>query len=254
MKRHFTRIAFLSALAVGVVLDGAGRAAAQNNSLYAAERQRAPTTPAETSQAPASETSQAAAPPAATSQAGMSLAETSWTYQAPAEPKTARLHDIVKVTVSVKSSMTSQGKIDRSKQGFGDLKLTSWLKFYGGNLGEDNAAYGTPEIRGDVNNSLQAKGDLQTQDKMSFTISCQIVDKRPNGNCVLEGTWSVSDNEEKWEYSLSGEIRPEDIKEGNTVVSDTIAGLKIIRKESGHVRDSYRRGWALEWLDKWQPF
>ena len=89
---------------------------------------------------------------------------------------------------------------------------------------------------------------------MNFTISCRIVDKRPNGNCVLEGTWSVHDNEENWEYALSGEIRPEDIKPDNSVISDTIADLKIVRREAGHVRDSYRRGWALEWLDKWQPF
>ncbi len=185
----------------------------------------------------------------------LTLADASWTYQAPVDvKKIAQLHDIVKVTVKVTASMTSQGKIDRSKQGFGDLKLTSWLKFYGGNLGENGNSYGTPEIRGDVDNQLQAKGDLQTKDAMNFTISCSIVDKRPNGNLVLEGTWSIHDNEENWEYSLSGEIRPEDIKPDNSVASDTIAGLKIIRNEAGHVRDSYRRGWALEWLDKWQPF
>ena len=155
--------------------------------------------------------------------------------------------------------MTSQGTIDRKKLGHGDLKLTSWIKFYGGNLGENGGTngqppYGTPEIRGDIDNQLQANGNLQTADKLSFVISCRIVDKRPNGNCVLEGTWNVSNNEENWEYSLSGEVRPEDIKPDNSVVSDTIADLKIIKREAGHVRDSYRRGWALEWLDKWQPF
>ena len=51
MKRHFPRIASLSALAVAVMLGGAGRAAAQNNSLYAAEQQRAAMAPAETSRA-----------------------------------------------------------------------------------------------------------------------------------------------------------------------------------------------------------
>jgi flagellar L-ring protein precursor FlgH len=224
MKPHVPQIAGWSALALGVMFGG--RAAAQNNSLYAAQEQRV----------------------------AMTLADTSWTYQAPAEAKLARLNDIVKVTVSVKSQMTSQGTIDRKKLGHGDLKLTSWLKFYGGNLGENGNSYGTPEIRGDIDNQLQAQGNLQTQDKMSFTISCRIVDMRPNGNCVLEGTWNVSDNEEHWEYSLSGEVRPQDIKPDNSVVSDTIADLKIIKREAGHVRDSYRRGWALEWLDKWQPF
>jgi flagellar L-ring protein precursor FlgH len=255
MKRRFPWIASWSALAVGVML-GANRAAAQNNSLYAAEQQRAAAAPAETAHEAATpaETPHVSTLPTE-ARTPMTLAEASWTYQAPVDvKKVAQLNDIVKVTVAVKSSMTSQGKIDRSKQGFGDLKLTSWLKFYGGNLGENGNSYGTPEIRGDVNNQLQAKGDLQTQDKMNFTISCRIVDKRPNGNCVLEGTWSVRDNEENWEYALSGEIRPEDIKPDNSVVSDTIADLHIIRKEAGHVRDSYRRGWALEWLDKWQPF
>ena len=227
MKLHITRIVSLWALAMGVMLGGGiGRVAAQNNSLYGAQQQRAP----------------------------MTLAEASWTYQTPAEPKTANINDIVKVTVSVKSSMTSEGKIDRKKQGYGKLKLSKWIKFYGMDLGKDGQPNGAPEVLGEVANKLQANGNLVTADKMSFVISCRIADKRPNGNCVLEGNWSVRDNEENWEYSLSGEIRPEDIKPDNSVISDTIADLKIIKREAGHVRDSYRRGWALEWLDKWQPF
>ena len=69
----------------------------------------------------------------------MTLAEASWTYQSPAEPKIVKLNDIVKVTVSVKSSMASLGKIDRKKTGHGALTLTNWIKFYGGNLGETAA-------------------------------------------------------------------------------------------------------------------
>ncbi len=272
MKRHFSRIASLSALAVGVMLGGAGRATAQNNSLFAAEQQRAATLPVETSRgttlpaqtsrghAPLADASRVSTTPADTSPAGTTLADASWTYWTPTDcKKVVQLNDIVKVTVSVKSQMTSQGTIDRKKLGHGDLKLTSWIKFYGGNLGEvggqsGQAPYGVPEVRGDIDNQLQANGNLQTADKLSFVISCRIVDKRPNGNLVLEGTWNVTNNEEHWEYSLSGEVRPEDIKPDNSVVSDTIADLKIIKREAGHVRDSYRRGWALEWMDKWMPF
>jgi flagellar L-ring protein FlgH len=242
IRRHSLRIASFSALAIGVMLVSAGHVAAQNNSLFAIEQQRVATPPVDPSRVP------------------LTLADASWTYQAPVDvKKLAQLNDIVKVTVSVKSAMTSKGKIDRKKQGYGDLKLTSWIKFYGGNLGEvggqnGQAPYGTPEARGDIDNQLQADGNLETADKLSFVISCRIIDKRPNGNCVLEGTWSVSDNEEHWEYSLSGEVRPEDIKPDNSIVSDTIADLKIIKREAGHVRDSYRRGWALEWMDRWMPF
>ena len=40
----------------------------------------------------------------------------------------------------------------------------------------------------------------------------------------------------------------------NTVLSENVADMRIVKRETGHVRDGYRRGWALEWLDKWQPF
>ncbi len=260
MKRHFPRIASLSVLAVAVMLGDAGRAAAQNNSLYAAEQQRAAMAPSDSSRVsrPMAISPQVSTPMAESSRS-MTLADTSWTYEAPAEPKIKKLNDIVKVTVSVKSKLTSQGSIDRKKTGHSAWTLTDWIKLYGGNLGENGGTngqppYGTPEIRGDIDSQLQANGNLQTQDVMTFTISCRIVDKRPNGNCVLEGNWSIHDNEENWEYSLSGEVRPEDIKPDNSITSDTIADLKVFRKEAGHVRDSYRRGWALEWLDKWMPF
>ena len=57
-----------------------------------------------------------------------------------------------------------------------------------------------------------------------------------------------------WDYSLSGEIRSEDVKPNNMVLSENVASMRINKREQGHVRDSYRRGWMLEWLDKWQPF
>jgi flagellar L-ring protein FlgH len=258
MKRHLSRIAAWSALAAGLLLSQAGPVSAQDNSLYHREQQQqAATTPAEAARLPAPQAAmaQASAQGGDAPHGPRMLSDSSWTYQSPADiVKKAQVNDIVKVTVSVKSQMTSQGKIDRSKQGFGDLKLTSWIKFYGGNLGENGNTYGTPEVRGDVNNQMQAKGDLETADQLKFVLSCHIVDKRPNGNCVLEGKGVVHNNEENWEYSISGEVRPEDIKPDNSVLSENIADFNIIKREAGHVRDSYRRGWALEWLDKWMPF
>ena len=219
MNRFVPSIAiFLAAIA--------GRANAQNNSLYGAPQERTPVT----------------------------LAETSWTYQAQDEPRTAKINDLVRVEVVVGSEMQSNGKIDRKKQGYGDLKLSKWIKFYGWNLGEDKQNYGTPEVRGEVDNKIQATGDLQTKDKLKFKLACRIVDIRPNGNCVIEGNSTVKDNEETWDYSLTGEVRAIDIKPDNSVASDVIADLKVIKREAGNVRDSYRRGWALQWLDKWQPF
>jgi flagellar L-ring protein precursor FlgH len=89
---------------------------------------------------------------------------------------------------------------------------------------------------------------------MKFRISCRVVDIRPNGNLVIEGRRTVHNNSEVWEQSLTGEVRPKDVLPNNTVLSENVAELRIDKREAGHVRDGYRRGWLLKWLDKWQPF
>jgi flagellar basal body L-ring protein FlgH len=255
MQRNLSSVLGATVLSVAATL-AVRPAAAQNNSLYAEEQRPA----AVNNSLAGGQQQQPPGAPACGSRPGLTLADTSWTYQTLVDHKTYEINDIVKVTVSVKSQMTSTGTVDRKKTGYSDWKLTDWIKIFpGGNLGENGGTtgqpnYGTPEVRGDLDSKLQASGNLQTKDMMSFVISCHVVDKRPNGNLVLEGTWSVSDNEEKWEYSLAGECRADDIKDGNTIISDNIALLRIGRQEAGSVRDSYRRGWALQWLDKWQPF
>ena len=216
----------LSLAALTATAMSGSHAAAQTSSLYGVPRDRAPLT----------------------------LTACSWTYQAPDEPKTIKINDLVTVVVDQKSALISNGKIDRKKQGYGDLALKNWIKFYGWNLGADEFSHGEPHVRGTVDNKLRAEGNLGTTDSLKFRIGCSVVDIRPNGNLVIEGHNTVKNNEEVWDYSLTGEVRPDSILPNNTILSENIVNMKIVKRETGHVRDSYRRGWALEWLDKWQPF
>ena len=45
----------------------------------------------------------------------------SWTYQKADGAPALKLHDLITVAVSEKSVMTSDGKMDRKKKGYGDL-------------------------------------------------------------------------------------------------------------------------------------
>jgi flagellar L-ring protein precursor FlgH len=218
------RIAMLSAVVLAGILPD--RARGQDSSLFGPSQTRQPLT----------------------------LADNSWTAQNPEETKTIKLNDLITVVVDVKSVMTSDGKMDRMKTASGDLALPNWIKFYKGSLGADGMKNGTPAIQGTVNNVLQSKANLQTTDALTFHIACRVVDIRPNGNLVLEGRRTVNNNEENWDYSLTGEVRPDSILPNRTILSDTVADLRIIKRETGHVRDGYNRGWFLAWLDKWQLF
>jgi flagellar L-ring protein FlgH len=185
---------------------------------------------------------------------GMTLPECSWTYQKAVEPHPIRLHDIVTVMVDEKSVVTSEGQMDRKKKAYGDLQLPNWILFKGLSMIPDPQTLGTPHVRGEVDNKMRSQANLETKDWMKLQIACSVVDIRPNGNLVIEGRRTIKNNEDTWDYSLNGEIRAEDVLPNNTVLSANILNLRLLKREEGHVRDGYRRGWMLEWLDKYQPF
>ena len=195
-----------------------------------------------------------AAAVAAPAQRGTSLAQASWTYEAPAEPKQFRLHDQITVMVSEKSVVESDGQIDRRKQANGKLTLEDWILLRHFSLIKDPQSTGDPKVSGSMENKYRAQADLQTRDSMTFKIACQIVDMRPNGTMVLEGRKSVYNNAESWEQCVTGVVRAEDVLPNNTVLSENVAELRIVKREAGHVRDGYRRGWLLQFLDRYQPF
>ena len=81
-----------------------------------------------------------------------------------------------------------------------------------------------------------------------------MVDIRPNGNLVIEGRRTIRNNNEVWEQALTGVIRAGDVMPNNTVLSENIAEMRVYKREAGNVRDGYRRGWLMKWLDAYQPF
>ena len=184
----------------------------------------------------------------------MTMVKYSWTYQQPVEPHPIRLHDIITVQVNETSTVNSEGQMDRKKKGYGDLTLPNWILLKGLSVVPDPQTAGSPHIRGEVDNKLQSQAVFETKDAMKLQIACNIVDIRPNGNLVIEGRRTIKNNEDTWEYSLGGEIRAEDVLPNNTVLSQNVSNMRLVKREEGHVRDGYRRGWFLQWLDKYQPF
>ena len=187
-------------------------------------------------------------------QSGSPLQNVSWTFEPPTPPRQFRLHDQITVMVKETSQVQSKGEMDRRKQANGALKLTDWILLNKFAVAPDPQSEGDPTIAGAVDNKLRSQADLKTRDTMTFTITCEVTDIRPNGVLVLSGVKSVKNNDDAWEQCLTGLVRPEDVMPNNTVTSEKVAEMRIFKRESGHVPDGYRRGWLLRWLDTYQPF
>jgi flagellar L-ring protein precursor FlgH len=177
-----------------------------------------------------------------------------WTAEKPLEPQPVELHDLVTVVIKEESVVISEGQMDRKKKAYGDLILKNWILFKGFSMVPDPQSAGEPHVRGEVDNKMRSEAQLETRDSIKFRIACSVVDIRPNGNLIIEGRRAIRSNDEVWEYSLTGEIRAKDVMPNNTVLSENVANMRLFKREAGHVRDGYRRGWLLKWLDKVQPF
>lgn len=184
----------------------------------------------------------------------LTMQEYSWTYERAPERRPVQLHDIVTVLIDEKSVVISEGEMDRKKKSHGTLTLKDWVLLKGGDLIPSPQSNGDPTISGEVDNKLRAEASLETRESLKFRIACHVVDIRPNGNLILEGYDTIHINEEVWDYSFTGEIRPKDILPNNTVLSESVVNKRIFKREAGHVRDGYRRGWLQKCFDMLQPF
>ena len=184
----------------------------------------------------------------------MTLREGSWPFMPPPEIKTVELHSIVSVLVDEKTMVLSEGEIDRKKKAHGELVLADWILLKGlSKVFPDPQSAGDPKIRAEMDSKNKAEGSMESRESMKLKIACHVVDKRPNGNLVLEGHRQIKVNQEVWDLSLTGEIRPEDVLANNSVLSESVANLSIHKREQGDIRNSYRNGWLLQFLDKYQP-
>jgi len=184
----------------------------------------------------------------------LTLATASWTYQAPPEQKQWKLNDFVTVMVEEKMKMIREGIIDQYKKVEEATALTDWVMMDGFSIEPDPQSKGDPTIGAAVDNKYRAQANLHNSDNFETSIQCTVADIRPNGTLVIEGHAKVTVDEEDWELSLSGVVRPEDIMPNNTVKSEKIAEKQILRRSAGHGRDGMRRGWLQRVLDKIQLF
>jgi flagellar L-ring protein FlgH len=179
----------------------------------------------------------------------------SW-YETPLPPpKEVKKGDLIKIRVDLGARMSSDGEVQRRKNSQWDALLNDWVLLNGlRNVKPDPQADGDQRIRGTHNMLYRATGELETSESIKFNITATVADILPNGNVVLEAHWKINSNNEQWIRSLSGVVARESIGPGNLVLGEDVADLHIGKQETGHVRDSYRRGWVTRLLDTFSPF
>ena len=94
-------------------------------------------------------------------------------------------------------------------------------------------------------------GRTQRANKLLATLTVTVQEVLANGELRVAGEQLLTVNDELQKVNLEGRVRPQDISDGNVVLSTRLADARITYVGEGDVSDRARRsGWrkVLDWL------
>jgi flagellar L-ring protein precursor FlgH len=103
-------------------------------------------------------------------------------------------------------------------------------------------------------NAFRGDGNTSRIGMLDGVVTCKVVEVHPNGNLVVFGWKEVRANKETQYLSLSGVVRPQDIRNDNTIPSDLIAEARIEYTGTGVVGDKQAPGVGARIMDNVWPF
>ncbi|MDQ0086089.1 flagellar L-ring protein precursor FlgH [Variovorax boronicumulans] len=102
-----------------------------------------------------------------------------------------------------------------------------------------------------VAGSFDGGGRTQRTNKLLATLTVTVQEVLASGELRVAGEQLLTVNEELQKVNLEGRVRPQDISDGNVVLSTRMADARITYVGEGDVTDRSRRsGWrkVLDWL------
>lgn len=94
-----------------------------------------------------------------------------------------------------------------------------------------------------INESFDGGGRIARTGRLLAQISVAVTAIDPTGDLRIKGEQLIEINGEKQSINLEGRVRPRDIDELNTVLSNRIADAKLTYVGDGVLAESQRKGW-----------
>jgi flagellar L-ring protein precursor FlgH len=100
-----------------------------------------------------------------------------------------------------------------------------------------------------MNGEFDGGGRTQRSNRVLITLSVSVTEVLPNGDLRIAGDSLLTVNNELQKVSLEGRVRPQDVSDGNVVLSSRVADAKISYHGEGEVSDRQQRPWWRKLLD-----
>jgi flagellar L-ring protein FlgH len=150
-----------------------------------------------------------------------------------------QIDDLVTILVSDQASAVSSGGSTSSRKSSTKNGVTSLA----GVLPAAGPLANLAGLNGET--KLDGQGQTSRSSQLSTTLSARVTYVLPNGNLVLEGVKQIAVNSERQTVIVRGVCRPEDLSQGNVILSEKLAFLEVHIHGRGVVGDAVRRPFIL---------
>lgn len=174
----------------------------------------------------------------------------------PAKRPPFKKHDLIQIVAVERSKATSDADLRTDRRSRWEINPKDWIKLSDGDTFPDldsAALTGSPKIDLDARYRRDNSGRTSRNFDLTFTVTAEVVDIRPNGNLVIEAKKRRKVNNDEEYIRLTGEVAPTAV-ENNIVKSEKIANLDITYEGSGPANDSSKPGFFGWLFDKLWPF
>jgi flagellar L-ring protein precursor FlgH len=159
------------------------------------------------------------------------------TYRAlTADNKAFRVGDVLTVQVFENSSASATADTDTRRKNDVALELTHAA----GRAGQTGIG---------VSGDFDGGGRTQRSNRVLITLSVSVREVMANGDLRVAGDQLLVINSEQQHVTLEGRVRPQDVSDGNVVLSTRVADAHITFSGEGDVSQRQQRAWWRKLLD-----
>lgn len=167
-----------------------------------------------------------------------------WTAVQKVEARKFQIQDLVTIIVKENNQTTLESNLDTKKDNKLEGKVTAIPKLQLKDIlnGQFNATSSGPDLGVTMKKEFKSEGDYERSEAMSTRLTARIVEILPNGLLKLEATKFIKNDEEVTEITVTGTVSPTTITAANTVLSTEMAGLRVVKSNTGELRKVNKKG------------
>jgi flagellar L-ring protein FlgH len=170
------------------------------------------------------------------------------TYRPLFEDRRARLvGDVLTIQIEerVTASQQSSSKIDKSGSAQAGVSVAPLLK--------SNILDKLTQVEGSSKLASDAKGQTDSSNTFSGTITVLVQQVLPNGNLLVTGEKQIGVNQNVDVMRFSGIVNPTTIRAGNVVSSVQVAEARLEQRGRGDIGRSQGAGWLSRFFLSFAP-